>query len=277
VSERLTPEQLSALQRAAQTGRDYREHASFPWEQRLINVRGRRLLDTYAESLKYANRLLNSEFGTTPRHVPAHMPHMIDKHLMQQLQDHWPQHFERTSSHLFREPDDMQYAFTYFYYLMHQRMEYNITAVFRELDADQSGTLDLNELRTLAVVVLASQQESRQRANENHVFVLTAEMFYNFTHDILNCPAEPVAAASTNETSSETSTTTADGDSVPASAVQESVGEESFESHNETHSETSRLLQLEALNVSVTLQKLTECPHVMRQIDEYYKKRLRNK
>jgi UDP-N-acetylglucosamine-lysosomal-enzyme len=271
LSERLTQEQLSVLLRAAQTGIDYREHPAFPWDQTTVKVRaGRRLLDTYGESLKYANRLLNAEFGTSPRHVPAHMPHMIDKHLMQQLQDHWPQHFERTSSHLFREPDDLQYAFTYFYYLMHQRIEYNFTNVFNNLDADHSGTLDLNELRTLAVEVLASQQESRLRANENHLFVLTAAMFYNFTDNILHCPEEPVPVASTNETESSVS--------VPTSAVEVPLSEpESAQSNNETRSDTSVLLQLEAMNISVTLRMLTECPHVMRQIDQYYKKRLRNK
>lgn len=273
LSERLTHEQLNALLRAAQTGLDYRAHTAFPWDQTVKVRAGRRLLDTYGESLKYANRLLNAEFGTTPRHVPAHMPHMIDKHLMQQLQDHWPQHFERTSSHLFREPDDLQYAFTYFYYLMHQRIEYNFTRVFNELDADHSGTLDLNELRTLAVVVLASQQETRLRANENHVFVMTAAMFYNFTNDILNCPEEPVPSSA-----SETSNSTVPSDSAPVLAVEVPLSEEqSLQSDNETVSETSVLLQLEAMNISVTLRMLTECPHVMRQIDEYYKKRLRNK
>jgi hypothetical protein len=261
---RLTQAQLTQLQTAAQTGRDYRDAAVFPWDQPVPVRAGRHLLDTYADSLKYANRLLNAEFGTTPRHVPAHMPHMIDRHLMQQLQDHWPQQFDRTSAHLFREPDDMQYAFTYFYYLMHQRREYNFTTVFHtELDVDHSGALDLNELRTLAVVVLSAQLEGRQRATDNQVFVLTASMFHNFTHDILHCPAEPAAA---NETNAHEAVTE------PASDVPAELRET-----NETVSEATQLQQLEALNISVTLAQLTECPHVMRQIDEYYKKRLRNK
>lgn len=48
---------------------------------------GRRLQDTFADSLRYVNKLLNSQFGFTSRKVPAHMPHMIDRLVMQELQD----------------------------------------------------------------------------------------------------------------------------------------------------------------------------------------------
>lgn len=48
---------------------------------------GRRLQDTFADSLRYVNRLLNAQFGFISRKVPAHMPHMIDRLIMQELQD----------------------------------------------------------------------------------------------------------------------------------------------------------------------------------------------
>lgn len=48
---------------------------------------GRRLQDTFADSLRYVNKILNSKFGFTSRKVPAHMPHMIDRIVMQELQD----------------------------------------------------------------------------------------------------------------------------------------------------------------------------------------------
>lgn len=48
---------------------------------------GRQLKDTFADSLRYVNKLLNSKFGFTSRKVPAHMPHMIDRTVMQELQD----------------------------------------------------------------------------------------------------------------------------------------------------------------------------------------------
>ncbi|GAM23564.1 hypothetical protein SAMD00019534_067390 [Acytostelium subglobosum LB1] len=46
----------------------------------------RKLLDMFADSLKYVNRLYTVEFGSSPRKVPAHMPHMIDRDLMEEIQ-----------------------------------------------------------------------------------------------------------------------------------------------------------------------------------------------
>jgi hypothetical protein len=51
--------------------------------------------------------------------VPAHMPHMLDRHIIEEMQHRWSGEFEATSAHRFRAGDDMQYAFSYFYYLMH--------------------------------------------------------------------------------------------------------------------------------------------------------------
>ena len=46
----------------------------------------RRLLDTFAESLRYVNLLYTREYGREARKVPAHMPHMINKEIMTELQ-----------------------------------------------------------------------------------------------------------------------------------------------------------------------------------------------
>jgi hypothetical protein len=47
------------------------------------------------------------------------MPHMLDRHIIEEMQHRWSGEFEATSAHRFRAGDDMQYAFSYFYYLMH--------------------------------------------------------------------------------------------------------------------------------------------------------------
>ena len=49
--------------------------------------RGRQILDTFGDSLRHVNMLYNKAYGYASRKVPAHMPHMIDKHIMQELQD----------------------------------------------------------------------------------------------------------------------------------------------------------------------------------------------
>nr|XP_023672658.1 N-acetylglucosamine-1-phosphotransferase subunits alpha/beta isoform X1 [Paramormyrops kingsleyae] len=111
---------------------------------------GRRLQDTFADSLRYVNRLLNGQFGFTSRKVPAHMPHMIDRVIMQGLQDMFPSEFDKTSSHKVRHSEDMQFAFSYFYYLMSALQQRSVSQVFDEIDTDHSGVLSDREIRTLA-------------------------------------------------------------------------------------------------------------------------------
>uniref|UniRef100_A0A6J0UAC7 N-acetylglucosamine-1-phosphotransferase subunits alpha/beta isoform X1 n=2 Tax=Pogona vitticeps TaxID=103695 RepID=A0A6J0UAC7_9SAUR len=111
---------------------------------------GRQLKDTFADSLRYVNKLLNSKFGFTSRKVPAHMPHMIDRKVMQELQDLFPEEFDKTSFHKVRHSEDMQFAFSYFYYLMSAVQPLNVSQVFDEVDTDQSGILSDREIRTLA-------------------------------------------------------------------------------------------------------------------------------
>lgn len=111
---------------------------------------GRRLQDTFADSLRYVNKLLNSQFGFTSRKVPAHMPHMIDRLIMQELQDMFPEEFDKTSGHRVRHSEDMQFAFSYFYFLMSAQQQLNISDVFDEIDTDHSGILSDREIRTLA-------------------------------------------------------------------------------------------------------------------------------
>ncbi|XP_076862908.1 N-acetylglucosamine-1-phosphotransferase subunits alpha/beta isoform X2 [Brachyhypopomus gauderio] len=111
---------------------------------------GRRLQDTFADSLRYVNKLLNGQFGFTSRKVPAHMPHMIDRLIMQELQDTFPQEFDKTSAHRVRHSEDMQFAFSYFYFLMSALQRFNVSQVFDEIDTDHSGILSDREIRTLA-------------------------------------------------------------------------------------------------------------------------------
>lgn len=109
----------------------------------------RRLLDMFAESLLHVNRLYNSEYGYQARRVPAHMPHLINRKIMENLQDRFREEFLLTSSHKIRQANDMQYAFSYFFFLMNEKRIRTPAEVFGKFDTDDSGTLSDREIRTL--------------------------------------------------------------------------------------------------------------------------------
>jgi len=81
----------------------------------------RRLLDTFGQSVVHVNQLYHQTFGVKQRKVPAHMPHMINRDVVKEMQSLWPSEWEKTSRNRFRSPDDMQYGFSYFYYLMYRK------------------------------------------------------------------------------------------------------------------------------------------------------------
>ncbi|KAM8979687.1 N-acetylglucosamine-1-phosphotransferase subunits alpha/beta isoform X1 [Sarcophilus harrisii] len=134
---------------------------------------GRQLKDTFADSLRYVNKILNSKFGFTSRKVPAHMPHMIDRIVMQELQDMFPEEFDKTSVHKVRHSEDMQFAFSYFYYLMSALQPLNIAQVFDEVDTDHSGILSDREIRTLATRI--------------HDLPLSLQDLTGLEHMLINC------------------------------------------------------------------------------------------
>ncbi|XP_077401637.1 N-acetylglucosamine-1-phosphotransferase subunits alpha/beta-like isoform X2 [Vanacampus margaritifer] len=118
---------------------------------------GRKLQDAFVDSLRYVDRLYNQRFGRLARKVIAHAPHMIDKLVMQELQDTFPQEFQKTSSHHLRHGDDMQFAFSYFYFLMSIKQQASISEVFHTADKDHSGVLSDNEIQDLAMQIYKQQ------------------------------------------------------------------------------------------------------------------------
>ena len=51
----------------------------------------------------------------------------------------YPSEFDMTSSHKLRSSDDMQFAFSYFYFMMSEKLIANYSAIFTELDTDKTG------------------------------------------------------------------------------------------------------------------------------------------
>lgn len=108
-----------------------------------------RILDSFAESLLHVNMLYNKVYGFETRRVPAHAPHLIEKHIMSELQEKFSAEWTATSSHKLRSPLDMQFAFSYFYYLMSEEEDVSIKELFKIYDTDNTGTWSDREIRTL--------------------------------------------------------------------------------------------------------------------------------
>lgn len=113
--------------------------------------------DTFGDSLRFVNKLYNRAFGKVTTHqrrrVPSHMPFMLQKKIIREMKERWPAEFKATSAHRFRHPEDMQFSFSYFHYLMNRHKVHPPTLEFiwREyLDSNRNGILDENEVLTVA-------------------------------------------------------------------------------------------------------------------------------
>ena len=115
-------------------------------------------LDVFGKSIRFVNELMNEAYGVPeePRSVIAHMPHLIDKRVMARVQAKWEAEFTATSSHRFRHEEDMQYAFTYFYYIMNEPRDIAFMELWVQLDSNEDGHLDANEIRTLTALITDS-------------------------------------------------------------------------------------------------------------------------
>lgn len=153
----------------------------FPWEleDRLRELEtmpsSRRLLvDTFADSLRWVNSLYNKVFGKDNRKVPAHMPHFIDRRIQEELYARWPDRFDQTASHRFRHSNDMQFAFSYFYFMMQSKQVYDSRKVFAQLDGDEDGVLSENEVEYLTMVMNSDAGEKYKAQDVYGVLINTS-------------------------------------------------------------------------------------------------------
>lgn len=137
------------------------------------SVKTRKLLDTFGDSLRHVNKLYNEAFGYETRKVPAHIAHFIDVDIMKRLQDKFYEQFDITSSHQMRSSTDMQFAFSYYYYLMNEIKVIEVDEIFDEFDTDHSGTWSDREIRTVLTRL--------------HDLPLEFSMIREFEENIINC------------------------------------------------------------------------------------------
>ncbi|GJQ85928.1 hypothetical protein Trydic_g21777 [Trypoxylus dichotomus] len=105
--------------------------------------------DAYRESLQYTNRLFNTRYGFIPRYVPAHMPFLIDRDIVGELQAAFRREFKLTSRNKLRSANDMQFSFSYFHFLISEKVDVDIGEIFDDFDTDESGTWSDREIRTI--------------------------------------------------------------------------------------------------------------------------------
>lgn len=122
----------------------------------------RLLIDSFGGSLLTVDDLFTKRYGSQgTRQVPAHMPHMIDTDIIAELQSKFPEDFKRTSSHRFRSPEDMQFSFSYMYFMMSEPSGISVERYLKEsIDLSQDGVIDAGELRLLGVRILDKLDEA---------------------------------------------------------------------------------------------------------------------
>lgn len=70
----------------------------------------------------------------------------LDISIMQELQEKFKKEFEITSGKRLRSSTDMQFAFSYNYFVMSELEDFDSTTLFNELDTNMNRVLDPNEI-----------------------------------------------------------------------------------------------------------------------------------
>lgn len=71
--------------------------------------------------------------------MPAHMAHMLDRDIVERFQATFPDEVDATSASRIRTSLDMQFAFSYFYFLSSESLTQNASEILDQFDTDQSG------------------------------------------------------------------------------------------------------------------------------------------
>ena len=79
---------------------------------------------TFDCSVMHVNSVYDAAYGRTSRRVPAHVPHYIDRDIAASMVSRFAAEFDHTSSSRFRRATDMQFAFSYYYYIIHEGWKY---------------------------------------------------------------------------------------------------------------------------------------------------------
>ncbi|XP_058987006.1 N-acetylglucosamine-1-phosphotransferase subunits alpha/beta-like [Musca domestica] len=113
------------------------------------NVRSlQKTSEHFSQSLIYTNMLLNRRYGFKARHVISHVGFLLEKTIIEAMQKKFSQEILTTATHRFRAPNDLQFAFLYYSFLMEETYNETIDNIFDEFDTDHSLTWSDREIRT---------------------------------------------------------------------------------------------------------------------------------
>lgn len=113
-------------------------------EERMSNSQ-----DIFAHSLIHTNKIFNQIYGFKNRKVLAHVGFLLNVNIVEAMLVRFRKDFAVTKSHRFRERNDLQYAFTYYHFLMSESRNKSVSEIFDDFDTDGSGTWSDREIRTL--------------------------------------------------------------------------------------------------------------------------------
>ncbi|CAG9768062.1 unnamed protein product [Ceutorhynchus assimilis] len=105
--------------------------------------------DGFLESLLYTQQIFNKKYGFKPRYVPAHAPIFLDRDILLELENTFLMEFEITERNRFRRKEDMQFGFSYYYFLMSESYKRTAANIFDEFDTDSSRTWSDREIRNI--------------------------------------------------------------------------------------------------------------------------------
>lgn len=89
------------------------------------------------------------------------MAHFFDTEIILNMQNFWPEEFQKTSGSRLRSPTDIQYALAYYYFMISERDEFDFDLLFRTvLDHNRDGYDSFYGMRALFLAAVGSYNVS---------------------------------------------------------------------------------------------------------------------
>lgn len=104
--------------------------------------------DIYSQSLIYTNMLLNRVYGFKARNVVGHVGFLLDKSIIEAMQEKFSKEIANTARNRFRTENDIQFSFAYYSFVMEETKRATVREIFDEFDTDHSMTWSDREIRT---------------------------------------------------------------------------------------------------------------------------------